>query len=45
LRGSGSVADDISGPCDEAEHANDPQCTGTSPTGDGNSGHGGGGDD
>ncbi|MCP9486817.1 MAG: hypothetical protein MSC30_13225 [Gaiellaceae bacterium MAG52_C11] len=22
-------ADDISGPCDEAEHANDPRCTGT----------------
>jgi hypothetical protein len=26
------VGEDISGPCDEAEHANDPQCTGTTPT-------------
>ena len=23
---------DISGPCDEAEHANDPRCTGAAPT-------------
>jgi hypothetical protein len=23
------TAEDISGPCDEAEHANDPRCTGT----------------
>jgi hypothetical protein len=25
---------DISGPCDEAEHANDPRCTGAIPVGD-----------
>jgi hypothetical protein len=25
---SSSVPDDISGPCDEAEHADDPRCTG-----------------
>lgn len=24
---------DISGPCDEAEHANDPRCTGEAPAG------------
>jgi hypothetical protein len=24
-------AEDISGPCDEAEHANDPRCTGVAP--------------
>ena len=32
---------DISGPCDEAEHANDPRCTGqptTAPQGDDNPG-------
>ena len=23
--------EDVSGPCDEAEHANDPSCTGTAP--------------
>jgi uncharacterized membrane protein YgcG len=47
--------EDISGPCDEAEHANDPRCTGQSTAddssgrrqggGDGNGRHGGGGDD
>jgi hypothetical protein len=26
--------EDISGPCDEAEHANDPRCTGTSTAAD-----------
>jgi hypothetical protein len=26
---SSSGVVDISGPCDEAEHANDPRCTGT----------------
>jgi hypothetical protein len=33
-----STGVDISGPCDEAEHANDPQCTGgaTGATGNGN---------
>jgi hypothetical protein len=24
-------AEDVRGPCDEAEHANDPRCTGTAP--------------
>jgi hypothetical protein len=48
-------AGDISGPCDEAEHANDPRCTGANPadsSGPGpggqdedNSGPGSGGDD
>ena len=33
--------DDISGPCDEAEHANDPRCTGASAPADDNSGSGG----
>jgi hypothetical protein len=37
---STSVAGDISGPCDEAEHANDPRCTGVGVVDD-NSGHGG----
>jgi hypothetical protein len=27
----GQVGEDISGPCDEAEHANDPRCTGVAP--------------
>jgi hypothetical protein len=27
----GQVGEDISGPCDEAEHANDPRCTGIAP--------------
>ena len=37
-------ADDISGPCDEAEHANDPRCTGAAGVqaddDDGDDGHG-----
>src|SRR4051812_14314827 len=35
--------EDLRGPCDEAEHANDPRCTGTSPAGanDDRSGHSG----
>jgi hypothetical protein len=41
--------EDISGPCDEAEHANDPRCTGAGTTADDgdddNSGPGSGGDD
>ena len=47
--------EDISGPCDEAEHANDPRCTGGAVAGDdddrgdddrgGNSGPGSAGDD
>jgi hypothetical protein len=34
-RGTTTVGDgnDISGPCDEAEHANDPRCTGEAPVG------------
>jgi hypothetical protein len=38
---------DISGPCDEAEHANDPRCTGAGGVehDDGNSGRGSGDDD
>jgi hypothetical protein len=28
----GQVGEDISGPCDEAEHANDPRCAGVAPT-------------
>ena len=31
---TGSPAGEISGPCDEAEHADDPRCTGIAPTGD-----------
>jgi hypothetical protein len=27
----GSVGEDVSGPCDEAEHATDPRCTGATP--------------
>src|SRR5688572_14410159 len=30
--GSVEIGDDISGPCDEAEHANDPECTGVAVT-------------
>ena len=37
--------EDVSGPCDEAEHANDPRCTGTASTDDDNGGLGRGGDD
>jgi hypothetical protein len=49
-----SLPGDISGPCDEAEHANDPRCTGAAPSDDDSgrhrgdddsSGHGGGDDD
>jgi len=34
-RGTTTVEDpgDVSGPCDEAEHANDPRCTGGTPVG------------
>jgi hypothetical protein len=48
-----SLPGDISGPCDEAEHANDPRCTGAAPSDDDSgrhrgdddsSGHGGGDD-
>jgi hypothetical protein len=44
-RGTTTVEDpgDISGPCDEAEHANDPRCTGGTPVG--SSGPGPGRDD
>jgi hypothetical protein len=44
-RGTTTVEDpgDISGPCDEAEHANDPRCTGGAPAG--SSGPGPGRDD
>ena len=34
-----SVPGDISGPCDEAEHANDPRCTGAATGDDDSSGH------
>jgi hypothetical protein len=27
------TGEDLSGPCDEAEHANDPRCTGAAPVG------------
>jgi hypothetical protein len=40
-----TTAGDISGPCDEAEHRNDPRCTGGAAADDDNSGPGGGGDD
>ena len=30
-----STAEDVSGPCDEAEHANDPRCTGAATDDDG----------
>jgi hypothetical protein len=36
-----SVPGDISGPCDEAEHANDPRCTGAAPSDDGSGRHSG----
>ena len=35
-----STPGDISGPCDEAEHANDPRCTGAESAGEDNSGPG-----
>jgi hypothetical protein len=38
------TAIDISGPCDEAEHANDPRCTGVGVGDDHNSGPGNRGD-
>ena len=43
----GQVGEDISGPCDEAEHANDPRCTGTQADDDDRHGRnrGPGGDD
>jgi hypothetical protein len=31
---TGTTGEDISGPCDEAEHANDPRCTGGATTDD-----------
>jgi hypothetical protein len=35
-----SMPDDVSGPCDEAEHADDPRCTGAiAPSDDDRSGH------
>jgi hypothetical protein len=40
-----SLPGDISGPCDEAEHANDPRCTGSAPSDDGSGRHSGGDDD
>ena len=49
-----TTGDDISGPCDEAEHANDPRCSGSGPAGgridnsgpgSANSGHGSWDDD
>ena len=43
-----NTVEDISGPCDEAEHANDPRCTGAPApvdTVDDNSSRGGGADD
>jgi hypothetical protein len=36
-----SVPGDISGPCDEAEHANDPRCTGAATSDDGSGRHSG----
>jgi hypothetical protein len=43
---SRSPGDDISGPCDEAEHANDPECQGGADDGDNSGpGNGDGGDD
>ncbi len=29
---AGTTVEDVSGPCDEAEHANDPRCTGAATT-------------
>jgi hypothetical protein len=43
--GTTTTGDDISGPCDEAEHANDPRCTGAAGGDDDNSGPGSGDDD
>jgi hypothetical protein len=36
-----SLPGDISGPCDEAEHANDPRCTGAAPSDDDSGRHSG----
>lgn len=36
---TGDGADDVSGPCDEAEHANDPRCTGGTVTDDRDDAH------
>jgi hypothetical protein len=38
-------AEDVSGPCDEAEHADDPRCTGPAPADDRDQGDDGPGDD
>jgi hypothetical protein len=43
--GTTETGEDISGPCDEAEHANDPRCTGATPTDDDGGHRGRGGDD
>ena len=42
---TGDEAGDISGPCDEAEHANDPRCTGAAPADSSGPGPGGQDDD
>ena len=42
---TGDDAGDISGPCDEAEHANDPRCTGAAPNDSSGPGPGGQDDD
>jgi hypothetical protein len=39
------AGEDVRGPCDEAEHRNDPRCTGTAGGDDDRSGPGRGGDD
>jgi hypothetical protein len=47
-RGFREPGEDVRGPCDEAENANDPRCTGAATVDDdhrGRSGHGGGEDD
>jgi hypothetical protein len=36
VRDDDNAAGDISGPCDEAEHANDPRCNGQAPAAGGN---------
>jgi hypothetical protein len=35
-----TTVEDVRGPCDEAEHANDPRCTGVGARDDDRSGHG-----
>lgn len=37
-----TTGEDVSGKCDEAEHANDPECTGAEPADEDNSGSGSG---